>query len=224
GQWGRVGGAAAYRPVLVDDGCGPGGAGGGGDVDAHVGVGGVASGSIVGILQLHVLGAAVVATNHEQLVGDEGGGQPVVVLAGEGGAVAGGIHHHHIGMFPAQPQEEFFQQFLVTGHGDTGAQQRIHRVAMDIAGADTVDTPAPVQYARALLDQVDRGSDIGGDTRVRPPVDDDIEARADQVQPTQEAVAAAVIPTGGEYAGDCGAMPIGCLGVPCIDAGALGIG
>src|SRR5690606_41313707 len=95
---------------------------------------------------------------------------------------------------------------------------------MDIAGADTVDTPAPVQYSRAILDQVDRGSDIGGDTRVRPPVDDDIEARADQVQPTPEAVAAAVIPTGGEYAGDCGAMPICCLGVSCIDAAALGIG
>src|SRR5690606_30615760 len=112
----------------------------------------------------------------------------------------------------------------VTGHGDTGAQQRIHRVAMDIAGADTVDTPAPVQYSRAILDQVDRGGDIGGDTRVRPPVDDDIEARADQVQPTQKAVAAAIIPTGGEYAGDRGAVPVGRLGVPRVDAGALGIG
>ena len=109
---------------------------------------------------------ALVATDHQQLLGDERRRQAVIIAARARRAVAGGIDDHHIRMLAAQPEKELLEQLFVAAHGDAGAQQGVHRLAMHVDRADAMDTPAPVEDARTVLDQVHRGRDIRCDAGV----------------------------------------------------------
>ena len=122
-------------------------------------------------------------------------------------------------MFLAQPQEELLQQFFVAAHGDAGAHQRIDLVAFDVARANAVDAPAPVEDAYAVFHQVHRGGDVGGDAGVRVALDDDFEALAGFVQAAQEAGVAALVPVRGENPGHGAAVVVGLVGITRIDAG-----
>ena len=158
--------------------------------------------------------------DHQQLLGDEGGGQAVLVPTGEGRTVASGVDHQHVRVFLAQPQEELLQQFFVAAHGDAGAHQRIDLVAFDVARANAVDAPAPVEDAYAVFHQVHRCGDVGGDAGVRVALDDDFEALAGLVQPAQETGVAALVPVRGENPGHGAAVVVRLVGITRIDAGA----
>ncbi len=124
-------------------------------------------------------------------------------------------------MFTAQPEEELFQQLLVAAHGNSGAQQRIHWLAFHIHRADAMDAPAPVEDARAVLDQIHRGCDVGGDAGIRIALDDHLEARPGAVQRTEKALVAGIAGVGGENAGDAAAVIVRPVGVAGVEAGAL---
>src|SRR5690554_5836275 len=126
-------------------------------------------------------------------------------------------------MLAAQPQEELLQQLFIATHGDPGADQRVNRVAIDIDGAGAVDTPAPVQYPGAVLDQIDRGGDVGSDPGIRAAIDNHIEARPDLVQRSQKTTVATVVPGCGEDTGNRGAVPSGLGRIPGVHADAAGI-
>src|SRR5690606_39729683 len=101
--------------------------------------------------------------------------------------------------------------------------QRIHRVAMDVTGADPMHAPAPVEYSGAVFDEVYRSGDIGGDAGIRAAIDNHIEAWPNFIQPAQKAVAATIAPARCENASDGGAVAICGCGVAAIHAGAAGV-
>src|SRR5690606_27263502 len=139
---------------------------------------------------------------YQQLVGDERGGQAVVVLAGARRAVTGRIHHQHVGVLAAQPEKELLEQFFVAAHGDAGADKRVDLLAFDVACADAVDAPAPVQYPRAILDEVYRGGDVGGDAGVGVALDDHLEAAPGIFQGAEKTAVFGVFVTGRKDGGD----------------------
>src|SRR5690606_28544420 len=115
---------------------------------------------------------------------------------------------------------ELLQQLLVAAHGQSRADQRVDLVALDVLRPDPVDAPAPVEHPRAVLDQVDRGGDVGGDAGVGVALDYHLEARPGAVQRLQEAAVAAAPVMRGEDAGHRAAVVVRALGVAGIQAGA----
>ncbi len=198
------------------------GAGRSGDIHAHVDIGGFALAYVVRVLHRDLFPVvALMAADHQQLLGDERGGQSIVVTPGVGRAIAGGVDHQHVGMFAAQPEEEFLQQLLVAAHGNSRAQQRIHRLAFHIHRANAVDAPTPVEDARAVLHQIHRGRDVGRDAGVRVALDDHLEARPGTVQCTEKSLVAGIAGVGGEDAGDAAAVIVRPVCVAGVEAGAL---
>ncbi len=83
-----------------------------------------------------------------------------------------------------------------------------------------MDAPAPVQYPRAILDEVHRGGDVGCDAGVGVALDDHLEAAPGIFQGAEKTAVFGVFVTCRKDGGDGGAMFVRRLGISGIDAGA----